>query len=181
MLNLKNMRLLKAVKPIETDKEKQATISPSLEAYETRRKEIADSTEPIEGIFYIIDGKLVPDYYSECLFSEVATNPLSEINIQNPRKCAMYSWIFFDHYVKHVYDGVACRFDMLPHGRVRKMTSEMAAISIDFCYFNNEDILQQIKELYRLPKTIRVISYHDYCCPNCAGSTFGLSSKTLSA
>jgi len=56
-----------------------------LTVYENRRKEIEESGEPIEGIFYLYGGQIIPDYYSECLFSDR----------NNIRRTLMYHSNFF--------------------------------------------------------------------------------------
>ena len=63
-------------------------------AYKSRKNGIEESNEPIERVFFIIDDRLVPDYYSECLFYEVDFNPFSVINKQNSYRRFMYHGIF---------------------------------------------------------------------------------------
>ena len=137
-----------------------------LSVYESRKNNIAESSEPIEGVFFIIDGKLVPDYYSECLFSEVDTVLFSARNKQNPYKRAMYHDYFLEHYISNVYKGILYA-KMIPRGRIQKLDTEIANILIDKCYFNDEALIQQIVKLYRLPRKILVSNNYDYQCPAC--------------
>ena len=139
--------------------------SPDLEKYKVRRKEIADSDEPIEGVFYIIDDIIVPDYYSECLFSEADTYTIS--HSQNPRRRKMYCPDFYFDYICKVYRSVAHPFDynFLPRGRVRKIRAvkdSPPAIYVDRCYLRNLNITRQLIELYRLPKDIEIITTSQY-------------------
>ena len=136
-------------------------------AYESRRSSIEESSEPIEGIFFIIDEKLVPDYYSECLFSEVDANPVSSKNKQHPRKCMMYHEYFFDHYISGKYKGIGCPAKATPRGRVQKEPSDKKKILIDGCYFNDGNMIKQVIELYRLSGEISVTTSSEYRCAVC--------------
>jgi hypothetical protein len=140
-------------------------------SYETRRNEISDNNEQIEGVFYIINDRLVPDYYSECLFSEVDYNPFSSRNKQNPRKRAMFHYLFYKHYIQDVYSDIALSKSekSLPRGRVEKSHKKSAMIKIDNCYYQNEKIIMQIIELYRLTGEVSIESTSNYYCPKCAG------------
>lgn len=129
---------------------------PPLTAYEVRRIEIAESTEPIEGIFYLLDGQIIPDYYSECLFSD-KTNPLRE---------AMYHTHFYPYYMMKKYDGLTLGEKSLPRGRISG-TATSPIIYIDRCYFENRAIIIELIDLYRLPEKIDLSSHSNYLCPAC--------------
>ena len=118
-------------------------------------------------IFYIIDGQIVPDYYSECLFTEIDVSPASERNLINPHKRAMYSWIFYDNYIKHVFKELAHDSKVIPRGRVAKLAHDMAGIHIDKCFFNDEKMIQQIIEVYRLPDNVMVMMSNKHRCVDC--------------
>ena len=139
----------------------------SLYMYESRRSGIKESNEPIEGIFFIIGGLLVPDYYSECLFSEVDVNPFSEINKRNPYKRAMYHDYFFRRYIAYAYKDIASGVDLIPRGRVRKMINASPNILIDMCHFNNEGLMADIIKLYRISGDILVANNSEYRCLAC--------------
>ena len=138
-----------------------------LSAYEVRRQEINESNEPIEGIFYIYNDQIVPDYYSECLFSQVESNIFSKVNKQNPRKCAMYHTDFFKHYIRGVYEEVGYNEKFLPRGRVLKTSKDAANMLIDGCYFNDKNMIRQLVKLYRLSGDIIISTNMDYQCVKC--------------
>ena len=133
------------------------------EDYTSRRKEIADSDEPIEGIFYIIDNKIVPDYVSECLFSEANDR-------DNPRKRRMYHDQFYPNYIRTAYRDAATSHDhrSLPRGRIEKVGDNMTSVFLDHCYFKDEIMIHQIITLYRLRGNISVISAVTHRCPACS-------------
>lgn len=141
---------------------------PPVLAYETRRKEIAESIEPIDGIFYLYDDMIVPDYYSECLLSD----------LRNLRRNKMYHSHFYPEYMTRKFDGLSYNEKSLPRGRV-----DHCIIMIDTCYSQNTEIIKQLKGLYRLPDNFSIASTMDYCCPKCHGSveTYYLSGKELLA
>jgi len=138
-------------------------------SYETRRIEIAQSNEQIEGVFYIVNGQVVPDYYSECLFSEVDSDSFSSRNQQNSYKCAMLHSVFYKNYIQSVYEDIAVSKDenSLPRGRVQKSSDESASIIIDKCYYDDEDMIKRIIELYRLSGKVSIVNTPNYLCPNC--------------
>lgn len=141
-----------------------------LAAYESRRYDVEKSSEPIEGIFFIIGDKLVPDYYSECLFSAIDTDTFSKVNKQNLYKRSMFHDYFFLHYIRYVYVDFTETVDnakLIPRGRVKKQDSNQPGILIDMCRFNDEGLLADIIELYRLNGEISVINNSDYRCPAC--------------
>jgi len=125
---------------------------PPLSDYETRRKEITESTEPIDGIFYLYNGMVIPDYYSECLLSD----------LENLRRDKMYHSHFYPEYMTRKFEGLYCDEKSLPRGR-----AEHSIIMIDTCYSQNTEIIKQLKDLYRLRDDFSVITNVDYCCPKC--------------
>jgi|GEM_PF-2353606 len=127
-----------------------------LNVYESRRKEIEESGEPIEGIFYLYDGQIIPDYYSECLFSDRNNN----------RRTLMYHSNFFPNYIWKKYNGLTYGVKSLPRGRIVE-TGAATTIYIDKCYFNDTDTISKLKQLYRLSGRIDVMSYTEYHCPAC--------------
>ena len=127
-----------------------------LTAYEIRRKEIEESSEPVEGIFYLYNGQIIPDYYSECLFSDR----------DNIRREAMYHFRFYPDYMKKKFDALANDEKTLPRGRI-VATGSMTTLYIDKCYFNDTDTIRKLIELYRLPGRIDVMSNTEYRCPAC--------------
>ena len=137
-------------------------------SYESRRLAVEKSTEQIEGIFYILDGKIIPDYYSECLFSKVEAGFFSDANKQNPRKRAMYHDYFFKHYVSGICGDIASHAKHLPRGRVEKRSEESSNILIDQCYFKDEEMLRNVIGFYRLSGRITVSTNYDYRCPDCS-------------
>jgi len=141
---------------------------PPLHAYETRRKEIAESIEPIDGIFYLYNDMIVPDYYSECLHSDLS----------NLRRNKMYHLHFYPEYMSRKFDGLYYNEKSLPRGRVCH-----SIIMIDTCYSQKTEIIKQLKGLYRLPDNFSVATSNDYCCPKCQDSaeTYYLSGKELLA
>ena len=141
---------------------------PPLSDYETRRKEIIESTEPIDGIFYLYNGMVIPDYYSECLHSDLS----------NLRRNKMYHLHFYPEYMSRKFDGLYYNEKSLPRGRVCH-----SIIMIDTCYSQNTEIIKQLKGLYRLPDNFSVATSNDYCCPKCQDSaeTYYLSGKELLA
>jgi|GEM_PF-2253725 len=153
---------------VETFEENNPLRPQPLSTYESRRSSIEESDEPIEGIFFIIDGKLIHDYYSECLFSEIDIGLFSAKNQQNPHKLAMYHDYFFENYIKNVYKGIASTAKKIPRGRIQKLCDEESNIFIDKCYFNDEALIQQIVNLYRLSGEISILNFADYRCPACS-------------
>lgn len=129
---------------------------PPLTAYETRKKEIEESPEPIEGIFYIRDGRIIPDFYSECLFSDE----------DNPLRAVMYHHEFYPNYMRRRFtDLVRSDEKSIPRGRVAGTLSD-PVIYIDKCYKQDADMLNRVKKLYHLPNTV-VMPHNDYSCPDC--------------
>ncbi|MCL2398632.1 MAG: hypothetical protein FWC91_02665 [Defluviitaleaceae bacterium] len=157
--------------PLATYKKSKALeeMKRSLSIYETRRHEVENSDEPIEGIFYIHNGQLIPDYYSECLFSEIINiNPLARSNSKNPHLRAMRHECFYGNYINKVYAGEFAGSDFLPRGRISKVDAELTHIFIDKCYFKDEDMLKQLVKLYRLyGMKLTVCSTTMYCCNVC--------------
>ena len=151
--------------------------------YKIRRQEIAQYDEPIEGIFYIISDEIIPDYYSECLFSEVDSSPIAEANRLHPRKRVMYCFHFYRNYIRHAYKDIAFSPNekSLPRGRVEKSFNESATIKIDKCYYSNESIIKQILKLYRLTGKVTVESTPFYLCTQCrsADSDYGHARYTI--
>lgn len=131
---------------------------PPLTVYEARRKEIAESTEPIEGIFYIFDGRIIPDYYSECLMSDK----------DDPRREKMYHHYFHPNYMQRKFtDRYNPHEKFMPRGRITGNSSK-PAIYIDRCYEQDEDTLRQLRELYRLPENTTVLPNANYRCRDCS-------------
>ena len=125
---------------------------PPLSAYEVRKQDIQDSGEQIEGIFYIYDGRIIPDYYSECLISDT----------HSPYRKAMYHLKFFPNYMRRKYDGLGYSEKSVSRGRIFRNV-----IYIDYCYADNTELLYTLRELYRLPPKMSVGTTEDYRCPNC--------------
>lgn len=129
---------------------------PPIIEYETRKKEIEESTEPIEGIFYIHNGCVIPDYYSECLFSDE----------ENPVRAEMYHHRFYRNYMRRRFTELfSSNEKSIPRGRIAGTLSD-PVIYIDKCYKQNMVILNRIKELYHLTSTV-VMTNNDYSCPIC--------------
>lgn len=129
---------------------------PPLTAYETRKKDVEESAGPIEGIFYLHDGRIIPDYYSECLFSDK----------DNPCRKEMYHFHFSPNYMRRKFaDKYIPDEKFIPRGRIAG-TAGAPFIFIDKCYEQDADILRQLRELYRLPD-VKVVSNPNYRCPAC--------------
>ncbi|MDL2302500.1 hypothetical protein LJC58_09120 [Lachnospiraceae bacterium OttesenSCG-928-D06] len=147
---------------ISSEKEIKPTIIPQapnllpLTVYETRRPEIKEGEDSIEGIFYIYEGKLIPDFHSECLLCN---------SFNNPNKKDMYHMHFFPNYMCRKFTGLS-RFGekSIPRGRVH-----FTLLRIDSCYAEDKQLLTQIKELYRLPDNFRISTDQEYECSNCYG------------
>jgi|GEM_PF-3354022 len=128
---------------------------PDMSVYETRRPELQESDEMIEGIFYLIDGKIVPDYYSECLITDK----------DNLLRKQMYHRIFYANYICRKFSGLSgCGENFLPRGRI---LPPIPFIALDKCFICDEDIITQLRELYHLPETVKVIDNKMYRCPAC--------------
>jgi len=164
------MNVLEAVKKFfldDTDKRYEGNITelphrektdqPPLTAFETRRTEIAESTEPIEGIFYIYDGQIIPDYYSECLIADK----------DSPHRKEMYHMNFYPNYMRRKFDGLSYSEKSLPRGRSFIPIKTAPIIFIDKCYAHNKEIIKQIIELYRLPQGVSISDNSEYRCPAC--------------
>ena len=147
--DIKQLETMNAAMNIELAKKKEL---PPLTAYETRRQEIQDSSGQIEGIFYLYDGKIIPDYYSECLLSDK----------ENPCRDKMYHRKFYSNYMMMKYNELPYGEKSLPRGRIR-----LNLILIDACYAEDEAILEQLRELYRLLDKMTIMTPSDYDCPNC--------------
>ncbi|MCL2774563.1 MAG: hypothetical protein FWD71_14635 [Oscillospiraceae bacterium] len=125
---------------------------PPLLAYETRKKEIAESTEPIDGVFYFYDDKIIFDFYSECLRSDR----------ENPCRQHMYHVHFYQNYMQRKFDGLIYGENSIPRGRVY-----YNILYIDYCYARNAEIIEQIKRTYRMTGEITVKTNNDYRCDTC--------------
>ena len=135
-----------------------------LEKYETKCQDIQNSTEPIEGIFFIYKDKIVPDYFTECLKSDsVCMNcwrPYGDIRRQ------MYLQTFYHNYMINKFPELKYIWneESLPRGRtVVYFTSKV--LFLDKCYINNFEMIDKILNLYRLPKDTMIIEH--YTCSNC--------------
>lgn len=149
-------RLRIKIEALNKEIEKKETIpQQSLTAYETRRNEIANSSEKIDGIFYIYNGQIIPDYFSECLLSDRDRNSI--------HRKSMFHMLFYPNYMLNKFTGLSIDSKSLPRGRANYGNS----LLIDKCYCDNEDIIQQLKELYRLPQDASIITCRDYTCPAC--------------
>lgn len=129
---------------------------PSLSEYETRKNEIAESTEQIEGIFYLYNNKIIPDFYSECLISDT----------DNPCRKQMYHLEFYPNYMRRKFSGLSYSEKSIPRGRIFN-----AIIYIDKCYAQDIEIIKQIKELYRLSEKSLIVDNPQYRCPVCSAIT----------
>ncbi|MGL5434732.1 MAG: hypothetical protein ACRDBO_04925 [Lachnospiraceae bacterium] len=127
-----------------------------LSVYEVRRDEIADSTRPVEGIFYLHDGKIICDYYSECIEPEDVD-----------RKKQMYHRYFYRNYMRRKYPELALNPEHVPRGRTSLFGT--ATLFIDECYCNDQELIEKIKGLYRLPDSVMIIGRY-----NCARCRSGL-------
>lgn len=140
------------------DTESLSDTKPPISCYAQRREEVHYSSEPVQGIFYILDGQIVPDYYSECLFSE-SYNP-------SPRTRARYHKQFYYNYMMKTYSGLSLDETSLPRGRIDNLDGK-AMLYIDICYSENSEILEQIEKLYRLPANTVKMKSKKYTCPAC--------------
>lgn len=125
---------------------------PPLSAYENRRKEIAESDEPIEGIFYLYHNTVIPDHYSECLISDK----------ENPLRRKMYHSHFYADYMRNKFKELDYSEKSIPRGRI-----QFKMILIDKCYKENQEIIERLKELYRLPEKTTVLNNMQYRCSIC--------------
>lgn len=132
--------------------EKPKTSLIDLTVYEVRRQELEESTDSIEGIFYIFRDEIILDCVSECLRSDK----------DNIRRDKMYHDKFYSAYMRKKFEGLPLNEKAIPRGRV---TADM--IYVDLCYSDDLDTLAKIKTLYRLPEKIRIIQGKSYSCPNC--------------
>lgn len=148
------------VKVIPEPKEPLKNLPP-ISAFEIRRTEISNSTEPIEGIFYIYKDVLIPDYYSECVESDSLLFK-NELN-SNDRRMKMYHSDFYNNYMKIKYPELSNDENSIPRGRVN--LKPVKTLYIDKCYMDNKDILAKIIDLYRLPDSI--IIFYEYYCMQC--------------
>ena len=123
-----------------------------LNVYETRKAEIENSSKQIEGIFYILDGRIIPDYYSECLKGDV----------DNPLRKEMYHLKFYPNYMRRKYTDLYGGADSIPRGRVNYNN-----ILIDLCYINDTEIKETLIKLYRLPENAAVSTSSSYRCFKC--------------
>lgn len=124
----------------------------SLSDYEIRRKELADSTKPIEGIFYLYQGRIICDHYSEDVCPGRAD-----------RKKHQYHRCFHHNYMRRKYPELGMDQESVPRGRVSLTGANV--LYIDSCYKKNKEIIDQLKAQYRLPADITIIG--DYQCDNC--------------
>ena len=135
-----------------------------LEKYENRSPEIKNSNEPIEGIFFIYNNQIIPDYYTECLESEsVCMNCYrspSDIRRQ------MYLITFYENYMANKFPELKRTWNekALPRGRTGVHFSTKV-LYLDECYADNAEILNQIYKLYRLPCNTMIIPH--YTCSKC--------------
>ncbi len=138
----------------------------SLQRYETRRTSILESKESIEGIFFVYNNQIIPDYYSECLESDsVGFNCFR--NDGSPQR-EMYLKRFFENYLVQKYPELKgrCTEASLPRGRT-SVLSTRKILKIDRCLLENESIMKEIKSLYRLPDDIDIELV--YTCSRCSG------------
>ncbi len=136
---------------------------PDLSKYENRQSGLKESSEPIQGIFYIYKNRIVPDYYSECLASEAVM--FNGYLPESDRRRNMYSYRFFADYMKYKYPELCpLSFTSIPRGRVSVACKPLEIIYIDKCYKNNQSIINEVIELYRL-KNISIID--NYTCGDC--------------
>ncbi len=132
--------------------EKEEPPEDTLSRYEIRREEVAAGTEPIEGIFYLHDGRIICDHYSECLESE-----------DSWRKRHMYHKYFFRDYMLKKFPDLISNHEHVPRGRVSLFGT--IALFIDACYCNDQELVEAIKTLYRLPEEVMIID--NYHCTRC--------------
>jgi len=138
---------------IKLAEEKQAKkILPPLEAYEMRRTEIQANYGQIEGIFYIYNGNIIQDHYSECLRRDK----------DNPLRAQMYHLKFYPNYMERKFTGLSTNEKSIPRGRIA-----LDRIFIDACYVNDLDMLNRVVKLYRLPENTEVVVSKEYCCLAC--------------
>jgi hypothetical protein len=125
-----------------------------LSDYESRRQDIQESLEPVDGIFYLYHDEIVPDYYSECLSSDK----------KNPLRKKMYHMHFYPNYMVRKFNTLCyCGETSLPRGRV-----DETMIFIDKCFEKNETIINQLKKLYRLSGEPFILTFDEYTCPGCS-------------
>lgn len=128
---------------------------PLLSVYEIRRKEVEESLEPVNGIFYIYNNEIIPDYNSECL--------VSKADSQNKKH--MYHSYFYLNYMKRKFTELPDGEKSLPRGRIENIPGN-TFVFIDKCYSKDEEVLLKLRELYRIPGKITVTSLN-YNCPDC--------------
>lgn len=126
--------------------ESSSLYSYDLSKYEQRRQEINDSIEPIDGIFYIYNGAIIPDYYSEVL--QKMQKPPGEIH-------DAYHHKFYNNYMIKKFACLSAADERsIPKGRVY-----FGIGYLDKCYIKNEGIKKKVVELYQLPLDTDFFSY----------------------
>lgn len=109
-----------------------AAQSVDLSIYEVRRSEIINSTETIYGVFYIYNGEIIPNYYSETIQPKLVD--------ERSKEC--YHDCFFNSYMRKKYPVLICKRDnSIPRGRVEKGATN--AIFIDKCYKDDEAMIEK--------------------------------------
>lgn len=125
---------------------------PALVEYEVRRPEVEESSESIDGIFYLYGGAIIADHYSECCAAD--TDNLCRKNMNHDK--------FYINYMRKKFDGLRMNDRSIPRGRV---TGNM--LYLDFCYIDDTETIAKIKKLYRLPDAVTLVKGKNYSCPAC--------------
>jgi len=136
------------------ESEKNSNID--LSRYENRRQELIESDQPIMGIFYILNDVIIPDYYTECFFSNAHT-PLSK---------ERYHSDFYAKYIRKKYPEFTGGEKQIPRGRMEPQ-GRNSLLYIDKCYAENMEIIEEIKRLYKVHGTCHIVTSESYTCPKC--------------
>lgn len=147
-----------------------------LNKYEIRRKSLAESNEPIEGIFVILNHDIIiPDYYSEGLASESMT--FNCYRKDNEPQREMYLDLFYRQYLIKKYPELRYweTVKNIPRGRTSFFINT-SFLCLDHCYIKNRGIIEKLLKIYRLPENT-IISSH-YNCAKC--TALSCSTQTIS-
>lgn len=135
-----------------------------LEKYENRNQYIQNSTEPIEGIFFIYQNNIIPDYYTECLESESVC--MNCYRSHNDIRRQMYLLTFHQKYMTKKFPELKYYMNekALPRGRT-SVHFQNKVLFLDECYVDDTEMIEEIFNLYRLPHDTMIIPH--YNCLNC--------------
>jgi len=117
----------------------------------------------INGIFYIINGEVFPDHFSESSFIGAASSGI--------HKECMFHKIFFEKYIRFRFPE-ASNYEFFPRGRVEVVSEKLSYIWIDYCHKDNIELIEKIKKLYKIRTPECKVKGGTYICKDCRENYF---------